>query len=80
MSTEVKNEKLYCGSGVEKFDGNLIEISVCLSKIPQEHRFEYEGKWYTKLKVNKKLWKYHLNSWQHRLNVSRNNSFCLRFA
>jgi hypothetical protein len=41
MSTEVKNEKLYCGSGVEKFDGNLIEISVCLSKIPQEHRFEY---------------------------------------
>ena len=55
MSTEVKNEKLYCGSGVEKFDGNLIEISVCLSKIPQEHRFEYEGKWYTKLKVNKKL-------------------------
>ena len=39
MSTEVKNEKLFCGSGVEKFDGNLIEISVCLSKIPQEHGF-----------------------------------------
>ena len=54
MSTEVKKDKLYCGSGVEKFDGNLVEITVCLSKIPQEHRFEYEGKWYTKLKVNKK--------------------------
>ena len=50
-----QNEKaIFVGGGIEKFDGNLIEISVCLSKIPQEHRFEYEGKWYTKLKVQKK--------------------------
>ena len=43
------------GNGVEKFDGNLVEISVCLSDIPQEHRFQYEGKWYTRLKVNKNI-------------------------
>jgi len=49
-----KDEKIYCGSGVEKFDGGLVEISVCLSDIPKEHRFEYNGKWYTKLKVQKK--------------------------
>tara|TARA_R110000764_G_scaffold19298_1_gene50871 strand:- start:2017 stop:2301 length:285 start_codon:yes stop_codon:yes gene_type:complete len=45
--------KLYVGKGVEKFGGNLVEISVCLSDIPQEHRFEYKGKWYAKLKVSK---------------------------
>ena len=27
--------------------------AVCLSDIPKEHRFEYSGKWYAKLKVNK---------------------------
>tara|TARA_R100000656_G_scaffold123707_1_gene100580 strand:+ start:1477 stop:1749 length:273 start_codon:yes stop_codon:yes gene_type:complete len=45
--------KIYVGSGVEKFDGDLVEISVCLSDIPQEHRFEYNSKWYAKLKVSK---------------------------
>mgnify|MGYP003625798873 CR=1 FL=1 len=49
-----QEQKIYCGSGVEKFDGGLIEISVCLSDIPQEHRFDYKGKWYAKLKVQKK--------------------------
>jgi hypothetical protein len=49
-----QEQKIYCGSGIEKFDGGLVEISVCLSDIPKEHRFEYEGKWYTKLKVQKK--------------------------
>ena len=49
------NQKpIYVGSGVEKFDGDLIEISVCLSDLPAEHRFEYNGKWYAKLKVNRK--------------------------
>jgi hypothetical protein len=51
-----QNQKpIYVGSGVEKFDGDLVEISVCLSDIPAEHRFEYNGKWYAKLKIN--TWK-----------------------
>lgn len=53
MSEVTKKNYIKVGSGVEKFDGNLIEISVCLSDIPKEHRFEYSGKWYAKLKVNK---------------------------
>ena len=52
MSNDQK--AIYVGSGTEKFDGDLIEISVCLTDLPQEHRFEYNGKWYTKLKVSKK--------------------------
>ena len=32
-----QNEKaIFVGGGIEKFDGNLIEISVCLSKIQEE--------------------------------------------
>ena len=53
MSEATKKNYIKVGKGVEKFDGGLIEISVCLSEIPQEHRFKYEGKWYTKLKVNR---------------------------
>jgi hypothetical protein len=45
---------IYVGSGVEKFNGNLIEISVCLSDLAIEHKFEYNGKSYVKLKVSKK--------------------------
>ena len=46
-----KKKYIKVGNGVEKFDGNLVEVSLCLSDIPQEHRFQYEGKWYTKLKL-----------------------------
>ena len=55
--SEVTEKKKYIkvGNGVEKFDGNLVEVSFCLSDIPQEHRFQYEGKWYVKLKVNKNI-------------------------
>tara|TARA_R110002051_G_C8332023_1_gene436820 strand:- start:116 stop:412 length:297 start_codon:yes stop_codon:yes gene_type:complete len=53
MSNQEPEKKIYVGKGVEKFDGGLVEISVCLSDIPQEHRFEYNGKWYAKLKVSK---------------------------
>lgn len=49
-----KETPIYVGNGTEKFDGNLIEISVCLSELSQEHRFEYDGKWYVKLKVSKR--------------------------
>jgi hypothetical protein len=44
MSEVTKKNYIKVGTGVEKFDGNLIEISVCLSDIPKEHRFEYSGK------------------------------------
>jgi|TARA_R110000823_G_scaffold313950_1_gene442142 hypothetical protein len=54
MSEKEKQEPIYVGNGVEKFDGNLIEISVCLSDLANEHRFEYNGKSYVKLKVTKK--------------------------
>jgi len=48
------SEKIYVGSGVEKFDGDLVEISVCLSDLPKEFMFEYNSKKYIKLKVGKK--------------------------
>jgi hypothetical protein len=50
------SEKIYLGNGVQKFDGNLIEISLDLTKLGQlkEHFFEYNGTKYIKLKVNKK--------------------------
>ena len=47
-------EKIYVGSGSEKFEGNLISCSVCLSDLPSEHVFEYSGKKYIKLNVQKK--------------------------
>ena len=52
-----KKERIYVGNGVEKFDGDLINASVCLSDIKEnasEHIFEYNGKKYIKLKVVKK--------------------------
>jgi predicted methyltransferase len=52
-----KKERIYVGSGVEKFDGDLVNASVCLSDIKEnasEHIFEYNGKKYIKLKVVKK--------------------------
>jgi len=48
------SEKIYCGSGKEKFDGNLVEISVCVSDLPKDKIFEYNNKKYIKLKVVKK--------------------------
>ncbi|MDD4515665.1 hypothetical protein [Massilibacteroides sp.] len=44
-------DKIYVGKGTSKFDVKLIEINVCLSTLPKEHIFEYEGKKYIKLKV-----------------------------
>lgn len=48
------SEKIYCGSGVEKFDGNLVEIALCVSDLPKDKIFEFNGKKYIKLKVVKK--------------------------
>jgi hypothetical protein len=47
-------DKIYIGSGIEKFEGNLIEVSLCISDIPKEWIFEYQGKKYLKIKVQKK--------------------------
>jgi hypothetical protein len=47
-------EKIFVGSGTSKFDGNLISCSLCLSDLPQEHMFEYNGKKYIKLNVSAK--------------------------
>jgi len=51
---ENKTERIYVGSGVEKFDGDQVVCSLCLTEIPKEHVFEYDGKKYIKLKVVKK--------------------------
>tara|TARA_R100001509_G_scaffold160990_1_gene129519 strand:+ start:1291 stop:1548 length:258 start_codon:yes stop_codon:yes gene_type:complete len=47
-------EKIYVGSGTSKFDGNMISCSICLSDLPQEHMFEYNGKKYIKVNVSAK--------------------------
>jgi len=48
-------DKIYVGSGVEKFDGNLISCSLCLTDLPSEHMFDGKnGKKYIKLNVQKK--------------------------
>ena len=49
--------KIYVGSGKEKFDGNLIDVSINLSKISgasKDYIFEYGGDKFIKLKVVKK--------------------------
>ena len=47
-------EKIYVGNGTSKFDGNQVACSVCLTDLPQEHMFEYNGKKYIKLNVSAK--------------------------
>ena len=51
---ENKTEKIYVGGGKEKFEGNMVQISVCLTDLPKEHVFEFDGKKYIKLNVVKK--------------------------
>lgn len=49
-------DKIYCGSGIEKFDGNLVEVTINLSKIKEceDEIFEYNNDKFIKLKVCKK--------------------------
>tara|TARA_R100001244_G_scaffold123386_1_gene93065 strand:- start:375 stop:641 length:267 start_codon:yes stop_codon:yes gene_type:complete len=53
-----KTEKIYVGNGLEKFDGDMIEFSVNLTKVGKEasdFMFESkEGDKFIKLKVVKK--------------------------
>ena len=53
MSEKEKQEPIYVGNGIEKFNGNLIEISVCLRDV-EKHKYDFKGKNYVKLKVSKK--------------------------
>lgn len=53
----ITKEKIYIGNGTEKFDGDLVEFSLNLSKMnadAKEFIFEYKGDKYVKLKVVKK--------------------------
>jgi hypothetical protein len=49
----MSEQKIYAGNGRKKFD-NLRAVTVCLSDLPQEHIFEYNGKKYIKLNVSDK--------------------------
>ena len=46
-------ERIYVGSG-KSTNEYFTNISVCLSDLPKEHIFEYNGKKYIKLAVGKK--------------------------
>tara|TARA_R110000796_G_scaffold95662_1_gene201088 strand:+ start:999 stop:1271 length:273 start_codon:yes stop_codon:yes gene_type:complete len=51
-----KTDRIYVGSGVEKFDGDLVEISVNLTKLGKDassFMFEYNNEKFIKLKVSK---------------------------
>jgi len=54
----MSKKKIYVGNGTEKFDGDLVEFSVNLSKVTAEageHIFENkDGQKFIKLKVVKK--------------------------
>jgi hypothetical protein len=52
-----KSEKIYVGNGTEKFDGDMVQFSLNLTKLGKdasEHMFEYNGEKFIKLKIAKK--------------------------
>jgi hypothetical protein len=49
-----KQERIYVGNGKEFGDYGGVNLSICLSNLPKEHVFEYNGKKYIKLKVGKR--------------------------
>jgi hypothetical protein len=46
-----KQKPVYIGNGVKQND-NWLKSSFCLSDIPKEHMFEYNGKKYIKVNIN----------------------------
>lgn len=50
------SENIYVGNGTEKFDGDMVEFALNLTKLKaaSEHIFEFNGEKYIKLKVCKK--------------------------
>lgn len=49
--SEQKNDTIYCGGG-KKMKDNWRKASICLTDLPQEHIFEYNGKKYIKININ----------------------------
>lgn len=50
---ETKEKAIYIGNGKKQKD-NWMKSSLCLSDIPSEHIFEYNGKKYVKVNINVK--------------------------
>jgi len=50
----MSNEKIYLGSGKKAKDFDIVNITVCLSKIPKESIYEYNGEKYVNLSVSAK--------------------------
>ena len=48
------NDQIFIGSGISKFEDNIIECSICVSDIPKEWITEYNGKKYLRIKVQRK--------------------------
>lgn len=46
-----KQKPVYIGNGVKQND-NWLKSSLCLSDIPKEHVFEYNGKKYVRVNIN----------------------------
>ena len=48
-----EQKTIYIGSGKKQKD-NWLKSSLCISDIPKEHTFEYNGKKYVKVNINVK--------------------------
>lgn len=49
----MEKERIFCGNA-RQTNENYTSISLCLTDIPKEHIFEYQGKKYIKLTLGKK--------------------------
>jgi hypothetical protein len=49
----MEQKAIYIGNGKKQKD-NWLKSSLCLSDIPKEHTFEYNGKTYVKVNINVK--------------------------
>lgn len=51
----MSDKKIFVGNGVEKFDGDLVSVSVCLSDLPAKYiQTGNNGKKYINLNVQKR--------------------------
>ena len=49
----MEQKTIYIGNGKKQKD-NWLKSSLCISDIPKEHTFEYNGKTYVKVNINLK--------------------------
>jgi len=49
----MEQKAIYIGNGKKQKD-NWLKSSLCISDIPKEHTFEYNGKTYVKVNINVK--------------------------